>query len=380
MKVAVLGAGRVGRAMALDLAKDPEFEVTVADKSPEALQALEGVDGIATVQADLSEQKAIRHILTGQDLGVGAVPGFMGYQVLQAILESGRPAVDIAFFPEDPFLLDGLAKTQGLVAVVDAGVAPGCSNLILGRMEEMMDETLRFRCVVGGLPVVRHWPFEYKAPFSPVDVLEEYTRPARIRRGGRTVTVPALSGVETLDFQEVGALEAFYTDGLRSLLRTSETPDMVEKTMRYPGHAEWMMGLRETGFFDMEPLDLDGSPVSPMSMTARLLEKAWTFDEGEEDLTIMRVEVTGRIGETVERHTFDLYDRFDPGTGISSMARTTGYTCTATVRLLARGLYTEPGITPLELVGRDPACFDFIMSELEARGVEFRRTVEEAAE
>jgi saccharopine dehydrogenase-like NADP-dependent oxidoreductase len=380
MKVAVLGAGRVGRAMAMDLAKDPEFQVTVADKAPEALQALEGVEGLTTVQADLSEQKAIRHILADQDLGIGAVPGFMGYQVLQAILEAGRPAVDIAFFPEDPFLLDGLAKTQGLVAVVDAGIAPGCSNLILGRMEEMMDETHRFRCVVGGLPVIRQWPFQYKAPFSPVDVLEEYTRPARIRRGGRTAIVPALSGLENLEFPEVGALEAFYTDGLRSLLRTCETPEMVEKTMRYPGHAEWMKGLRKSGFFDTEPVELDGVQVSPMSMTGLLLEKAWSFEEGEEDLTIMQVEVTGRIGETVERHTFDLFDRFDTETGTSSMARTTGYTCTAAVRLLARGLYSEPGITPLELVGRDPACFDFIMTELGVRGVEFRRTVEEVAE
>jgi len=380
MKVVVLGAGRVGRAMAMDLAKDPEFEVTVADKSQEALQAVDGVDGIATVQADLSEQRSIRHTLADQELGVGAVPGFMGFQVLQAVLEAGRPAVDIAFFPEDPFILDGLARTQGLVAVVDAGIAPGCSNLILGRMEEMFDETTRFRCVVGGLPVVRHWPFQYKAPFSPVDVIEEYTRPARLRRGGKTVTVPALSGLETLDFPEVGALEAFYTDGLRSLLHTCETPDMEEKTMRYPGHAEWMKGLRESGFFSTETVDFDGQHVSPMSMTAHLLEEAWAFEEGEEDLTVMRVEVTGRIGETVERHTFDLFDRFDGDTGVSSMARTTGYTCTAAVRLLARGLYTEPGITPLELIGRDPACFGFITKELESRGVKFRRQVEEVTQ
>ncbi len=315
--------------------------------------------------------------MKNQDLAVGAVPGFMGYRTLQAVLEAGRPAVDIAFFPEDPFDLDGLARASGLVAIVDAGVAPGCSNLILGRLEARMEQTTRFECVVGGLPVVRHWPFQYKAAFSPVDVLEVYTRPARLRRGGRTVVVPALSEVETLDFPEVGALEAFNTDGLRTLLQTCETPEMVEKTMRYPGHAEWMRGLRQTGFFDTRPMIFGNGTVSPMDMTARILEKAWAFEENEEDLTVMRIRVEGVLEGRKERHTYSLLDRYDPGTGTSSMARTTGYTATAMVRLLARGLYKAPGITPPELLGRSPACYDFVMRELDARGVRFQLQIED---
>ena len=380
MKVAVLGAGRVGGAMALDLARDSGFLVTVVDLTPEALKPLEGVPNLSLMEADLSDQEAVRRVMADQDLGVGAVPGFMGFRTLQAILEAGRPAVDIAFFPEDPFLLDGLAKAQGLVAIVDAGIAPGCSNLILGRLEELMSETTRFECVVGGLPVVRKWPFQYKAPFSPVDVIEEYLRPARLRRGGKTVTVPALSDVETLDFAEVGALEAFNTDGLRTLLRTCETPEMIEKTMRYPGHAEWMLGLRHSGFFGTEPIPVGDTEVTPLSVTAQLLEDAWAFEEGEEDLTVMRVQVEGRIGESLERHTYEMLDRYDRENQVSSMARTTGYTCTAMVRMLAEGLYREPGITPPELVGADAACFDFVMSELDSRGVRFQHTVEELSE
>jgi lysine 6-dehydrogenase len=377
MKVAVLGAGRVGRTIARDLARDQEFEVTVMDRAPIALEAVKGTPGISAVRVDLSDPGAIRKAMKDQDLGVGAVPGHMGYRTLQAILEAGRPTVDIGFFPEDPFLLDGLAKAQGLVAVVDAGIAPGCSNLILGRLEEEMDSTSRFECLVGGLPAVRHWPFEYKAPFSPADVLEEYTRPARLRRNGKTVTLPALSELETVDFEEAGALEAFNTDGLRTLLRTSETPEMIEKTLRYPGHAEWMKGLRHAGFFDKAPLQIREFSLSPMEVTARLLERMWTFEEGEEDLTVMRIKVDGVMGGKKEQHTFFLLDRYDREAGTSSMARTTGFTCTAMVRLVARKLYTEPGITPLELVGRDAPSFDFVMKELDARGVVFRHQVEE---
>jgi lysine 6-dehydrogenase len=377
MKVAVLGAGRVGRTIARDLARDQEFEVTVMDRAPVALDAVKGIPGISTVRVDLSDPGAIRKAMKDQELGVGAVPGHMGYRTLQAILEAGRPAVDIAFFPEDPFLLDGLAKAQGLVAVVDAGIAPGCSNLILGRFEEEMDSTSRFECLVGGLPAVRDWPFEYKAPFSPADVLEEYTRPARLRRNGKTVTLPALSELETVDFDEPGALEAFNTDGLRTLLRTCETPEMTEKTLRYPGHSEWMRGLRHAGFFDKTPMQIGENSLAPREVTARLLEKIWTFEEGEEDLTVMRVKVDGVKGGKKEHHTFFLLDRYDREAGTSSMARTTGFTCTAMVRLVARKLYTEPGITPLEFVGRDAPGYHFVMKELEARGVVFRHQAEE---
>ncbi len=380
MKVVVLGAGRVGLAMAIDLAKDPEFHVTVVDSSEEAIRAANAIPVLDTLQADLSDAREVRKAVQDHDLAVGAVPGFMGFATARAVLEAGKPIVDIAFFPEDPFLLDGLAKQQGLVAIVDAGVAPGCSNMILGRMEEELDETTRFECVVGGLPVVRHWPFQYRAPFSPVDVIEEYTRPARIRRNGRTLVVPALSEVETLDFPEVGALEAFNTDGLRTLLKTSDTPELLEKTMRYPGHAEWMLGLRESGFFDLQPVEVGGAKVSPMQMTAHLLEKAWAFDEGEEDLTLMRVRVDGLKEGKKVRHSFDLFDRHDRETDTSSMARTTGYTCTAMVRLVARRLYKEPGISPPEFVGRNKTCFDFVMKELQDRKVVFRHEVEDVQE
>jgi len=376
LKIAVLGAGRVGKAIAADLAGDSQLRVTVVDRCPEALGSLAGNPAIRTVQADLSDPGRVQEIMADYDLGVGAVPGFMGFQTLRAILEAGKPAVDIAFFPEDPFRLDELARKQGVVAIVDAGVAPGCSSMVLGHLEEEMDKTTRFECLVGGLPMVRRWPFQYKAPFSPLDVIEEYTRPARIRRNGGTVVVPALSEVELIDFPEVGALEAFNTDGLRSLLATSETPEMVEKTLRYPGHAEWMRGLRDTGFFDLEEMEIGGARVSPMEMTAKLLLREWTFEEKEEDLTVMRILVEGEAAGKGVRHTYHMFDRYDVETGTSSMARTTGYTCTAMVRLVARNLYTRPGISPPELVGRNQACFDFVLDELAARNVKLRHEVE----
>ena len=374
MNVIVLGAGRVGGAIARDLAKDGEFHVTAADASPAALERL-AAEGIATVRADLGDPAELGRLVRAHDLVVGAVPGFMGFETLRRVLEAGKPVVDISFFDHDPFELDALARDVGVVAIVDAGVAPGCSNLILGHLDTVLDETESFACYVGGLPTVRRWPYEYKAPFSPIDVIEEYTRPARLRRNGVPVTLPALSEVELVDLPGVGTLEAFNTDGLRTLLATMSTPTMVEKTLRYPGHAERMRMLRETGFFDASPLEIGGAKVRPLDLSAHLLFRAWRLEDGEEDLTAMRVVVDGRRDDRPVRHVFDLLDRYDPATRTSSMARTTGYTCTAMVRLVARGLYDRPGISPPELVGRAPGCFAFVMNQLAARGVVFRETV-----
>ncbi|OYV93654.1 MAG: saccharopine dehydrogenase [Acidobacteria bacterium 21-70-11] len=379
MKVAVLGGGLVGGVIARDLARDGEFEVTVADVSEATLARLGGVAGITPVPADLSDAATIRRVVARHDLVVGAVPGHMGFATLREVIGAGKPVVDISFFPEDALELDALARERGVCAVVDCGVAPGCSNLILGRMESELEPVERFVCYVGGLPVERTWPWEYKAPFSPADVIEEYTRPARYVANGALVTMPALSEPELVEFPGVGTLEAFNTDGLRSLIATVKAPFMVEKTMRYPGHIEKIRVLRESGFFRAEPVMVDGVPVRPLDLASRLLFPLWQFGPGEEDITAMRVVVEGTSAGRRVRRTFEMLDRYDRVTKTSSMARTTGYTCAAGVRLVARGLWGRKGVSPPEFLGRERACYEFVMADLAVRGVAFRETVEPLA-
>ena len=379
MRVVVLGAGRVGNAIARDLAEQGSWEVTVADRSPEALGRLSGVAGLRVVEADLARPEVVATTVAGHDLVVGAVPGPMGFATLRAVIEAGVNTVDISFFEEDPFELHRLAVARGVVAVVDCGVAPGLSNMILGRCEATWETVESFSCWVGGLPVVRHWPYEYRSVFSPIDVIAEYVRPARLVRGGAVVAVTALAEPELLEFAGVGTLEAFATDGLRTLLRTVRCPEMVEKTMRWPGHRERVEALRDAGFFGEEPVLVGGVAVRPVDLAAALLFPVWHLAEGEEDLTVMRVVVEGRSNGRAVRHTFDLLDRYEPTTGTTSMARTTGYTCTATVRLLAAGRYRQPGIAPLELVGGEPGCAEFILADLARRGVTLRETLDDPA-
>jgi saccharopine dehydrogenase-like NADP-dependent oxidoreductase len=367
-KIVVLGSGMVGRIIALDLSA--EFEVTAVDLSRDNLAKLEGT-AVRPVRADLSSPAALRDLAASADLVIGAVPGSMGFATLREVIAAGRDIVDISFFPEDALALDGAARAAGVTAIVDCGVAPGMSNMILGYHAARMD-VRRFACYVGGLPFRREFPFEYKAPFSPADVIEEYIRPARYIENGHLVVKPALSDVENMDFAEIGTLEAFNSDGLRSLLTTITVPNMIEKTLRYPGHVRHILALRDSGFFGTEAIDVGGKKVRPLDATSAVLFKHWLLHEEDDEFTVMRIVVEGLEGGRAKGLQYDLFDRRDRATGFSSMARTTGFPATAAARLVLSGKFGRKGICPPELIGADAAAFRFVMDELAARNVVYR--------
>jgi saccharopine dehydrogenase-like NADP-dependent oxidoreductase len=376
MKIIVLGAGLVGAPMAIDLVKDSNFEVSVADFSSEALNKIDEHHQINTIQRDLSKPRDVKALVKGFDIVVNAVPGFMGFQTVKSIIEAGKDVIDIAFFPEDPFQLDSLAKEMGVTAVVDCGVAPGMSNILIGHVDNILDKTEDVLIYVGGLPAVREWPYEYKAPFSPIDVIEEYTRPARYVENGKLVVRPALSEPELIDFPGIGTLEVFNTDGLRSLAETIDAPNMKEKTMRYPGHIEKMRVLRETGLFSEDEVEINGTMIRPIDLTTKLLFPMWEYNPGEVDITVMQVMVQGAKSGQKLRYTYDLVDRYDVATETLSMARTTGYTATMAVRLLANGIYTKKGLSVPEHIGQHPECVEYIMAGLKERGVVYTETID----
>ena len=368
MKIAVLGAGMVGRTIAKDLST--QFNITSFDINESNLNLLQA-DGIATTKANLSDFSNYPALLNAFDMVVCAVPGFMGYKALEAIINAGKNVVDISFFPEDALTLDTLAKEKNVTAIVDCGVAPGMSNFILGRYNEEI-QINSFECMVGGLPKVRVKPFEYKAPFSPIDVIEEYTRPARYVENGHIVTKPALSDAELIDFEHAGTLEAFNTDGLRSILFTMKhIPDMKEKTLRYPGHIALIEALKLAGFFDEAEIDFNGNKISPLKFTSKILFDSWKLQPNEAEFTIMTVVLKGRKnGEAISVEYF-LYNEYDAASQTASMSRTTGYTCTAAVNLVAKNMFSEKGVFPPELVGKHKPCFDFVINYLKERNVQW---------
>ncbi|MDD5149179.1 MAG: saccharopine dehydrogenase C-terminal domain-containing protein [Flavobacterium sp.] len=373
-QIIVLGAGMVGSAMAADLSK--KYSVTIADLSIVRLNHVKKKHpAINILQVDVCDKDTLLSRLAAFDFVVCAVPGFLGFQTIKTVIEAGKNVVDISFFPENALELDDLAKANGVTAIVDCGVAPGMHNIILGYYNENLILT-DFETLVGGLPKVKKWPFNYKAPFSPIDVIEEYTRPARYVENGNIIIREALTDCEYVEFDKVGTLESFNSDGLRSILFTMpHIKNMKEKTLRYPGHVEYVRVLKDSGFFSEKKISVNGTEVSPLDFTSKILFSEWKLGETEEELTIMRVTLKGenKTGET-EEVVYNLYDEYCPETQTSSMARTTGYTATAVANLFLEGLFTEKGVFPPELIGKHEVCFKYILNYLKERNVNYVKT------
>ena len=373
-RAAVLGCGLIGATMARELAADEQYEVIALDASPQNLQRLADVPRLTPKQIDLSKPGDLQAAIAPVDVVVGALPSKLGFVTLETVIRARKPYCDISFMPQDVLALDALAKEHKVAAVVDCGVSPGLSNMMVAYGASRLDRTDRAEIYVGGLPRDRTWPYQYKAPFAPSDVIEEYTRPARFRENGTLVVRPALSEPELMDFAGVGTLEAFNTDGLRSLLTTLDIPNMKEKTLRYPGHIELMRVLRETGFFSEDAIAVRGVSVRPLDVTSALLFPKWKPDPQESEFTVLRVIVEGVKNDRSVRVQFDLFDENDLVRGMSSMARTTGFPCVIVAKMLAEGRINNHGVLPPELIARQPGVFEHVVAELNARNVRITQT------
>uniref|UniRef100_UPI00321623A1 saccharopine dehydrogenase family protein n=1 Tax=uncultured Draconibacterium sp. TaxID=1573823 RepID=UPI00321623A1 len=368
-RIVILGAGLVGSVIAKDLSQ--KHLVTSVDLNIESFKNFDKYPSINTIQADLSDSEKIKSIVVNFDLVIGAVPGFMGYQTMKAVIEAGKNMVDISFMPEDFMTLNGLAKKHKVIIIADCGVAPGMGNIILGHHNKHM-HVKKYECLVGGLPVVREWPYQYKAVFSPIDVIEEYIRPARYIQNYEMITSEALSDPELVNFDGIGTLESWNSDGLRSLMQTMKNiPDMIEKTLRYPGSIEYLRVLRESGFFSYDEIEINETKIRPIDVTARLLFPKWKLKKGEEDFTVMRILIEGVENGAPKKYTYNLLDRFDRVNNIISMARTTGYTCTAVANLLLDGGFKSTGVNAPEKLGEGEGNLAYILKYLQERNVNY---------
>ncbi len=345
MKLLVLGGGAQGRVIAADLATDlPSAVVTVADVRQPPLPAQ---PNLRWVEADASDVTALGRLMREHDLVVGALPSRFGYGAMQAAIDAQRNMVDVSFCAENPLALADAAKRAGVAILPDCGLAPGLSHLAVGKAAAEIGTPDEVAIYVGGVAQDRERPYGYVVTWSLDDLLQEYVRPAKIVANGKPETVPVFSGIEPIEFGGLGTMEAFYSDGLRTLADTLPGVEtMGEKTLRWAGHVAAVKPLVESGRF------LD-------EFRARCV-----VDEPR-DLVVMFVRV--RRGD--EQRRMLLIDRYDPATHMTAMARTTALTTSAVAQMVAGGFVPEPGVRPLELVAREPRAVEAITSRLATHGI-----------
>ena len=373
MGILVLGYGNIGLVLAKDLAESmPSTEVVIAgrhrDKAEEAAAAIDRRN-VKGIRLDADKYPVLVDAMKKFDLVMGTLPGDVGYRSVKAAIDAKVDMVDVSYMPENPLMLDEDAIKAGVTIVPDCGVAPGLSNLLVGHAVSKLDEVESIRMMVGGLPEEPVPPLGYVVTWSVANLLDEYSRKAKIVKNGEIVEVEALTGLEKVKFPGVGTLEAFYTDGLRTLLHTVKgVKNMWEKTLRYPGHAEKIKMLEALGFFDEDPIDVRNTRLPPREVTTELLKKKLRRPEIK-DILAMKVDVSGIAEGSRRCYSYHLLDRYDTENGITAMARTTAYPASIIGQLIASKVIEEKGVIPLEKLGVKDRLFNKILLELEKRQV-----------
>jgi len=371
VRVLVLGCGRMGSTIAMDMAQSDEVsEVVLGDfdekKTKQLVTKLQS-EKVSGQRVDVMDRQAAKEMMKNFDIVMSALPYTISVQASKAAIEAGVHLVDLSY-EEQHWELDTPAKKAEVTLVPDCGVAPGLANILAGYGVSLMDEAEEIHIVCGGIPQKPVLPLGYRIVFSTQGLVDMYCEKSRIVRNGKMVEVDTLSGLEKVEFPKVGELEAFYTDGLSTLLRTmkGKVRNMDEKTARWPGHAEKIEAFRDTGFFNTEPIEVDGVKIVPRKVAVSILDKALRLD-GEEDVTVLRVDVKGKKDGNSVEHAFVMVDFFDKQRRVTSMARTTGYTAAIVGRMVARGDIQERGVVPPEiaLAGK----FKRFTSELAERGI-----------
>jgi len=372
MKICILGCGLQGRVVAQDLNKN-KHEVTILDSRKENLRKVDKSLNIKTKIFDVTSRAELIRFIKNFDVVVGALPARLGFYSMRCAIEAGVDQVDLSYSGEDPFLLDRDAKKKKIKIVPDAGFAPGLSNILIGEIYRLWGKVDYLRILVGGMPINPIPPFNYRCTWSPADLIEEYTRPSRIIRNSKIVTVETLSSIEGFSTPQIGYLECFYTDGLRTLLKTIKpVKNMEEKTIRYAGHAELLKSLIEYGFQPDSENPFTNPKIKPNRDILDFLNKqlnpasvhgSGTSQYDDKDLSILIVEIK-KGKRTMEYTCIDYYDEKNK---ITSMARMTAYTGSIITQCIKD--YPGFGVIAPEYLGTNKDICNFIKTELKRRNI-----------
>jgi len=373
MKIVVMGCGNIGSVVAGDLAESlRSAEIVVADVSGDRAREAAtriGKDNVSWVQTDALRHDELVKTLEKFDLAIGALPGAIGYRVCKASIAAKVNLVDVSFMPEDVMTLNRAASRAGVSILPDCGMSPGLGSIFVGHVASRLDQVDSVYMFNGGIPEKPVPPLDYVITWSARDLIELYTREVSIVKNGRIVQVEAMSGLEEMTFPGVGKLEAFYSDGLRTLLRNVKvTNEMWEKSLRYPGHIEKIRLLKALGYFEEKPMTIDGISISPRDVTARILESKLKRPEVQ-DVVAMQVEVSGLKAGRKILYTFHLLDRFDKKKKVTALARTTAYTTSAVAQLVIDEAIEEKGVIPPEKLGMNEIIYKKFMSLMKKRGI-----------
>ena len=375
MRVSLLGCGLVGYAIAYAFAEDnlSNIEFNLYDSSTKNLRRCMSLPLNITQaeKVDLSAEDILKRVLKNSDLIIEALPGSLGFKVMRLASELCVDTVSVSYTPENPLILHEKFKKCKSILIPDAGFAPGISNILVGHASTLFDSLEDVRIYVGGLPEKPIGPLKYVITFSVDDLIDEYLRKARIIRDYNIVHLDSLESVEIVEIPRFGVFEAFYTDGLRTILYSmaGKIRNAFEKTLRYPGHIEGMKLLRELGFMDEEPLNIEGHKVIPRKFLSEILKRKLLLPNVR-DIAILFLRINGSKHTSKTKLQYLVWSEYDASRGLSAMSKITGFTTYSIAKVVMNySNRLDYGVIPPEYLGMDDVIYKCIVNDLLKKGI-----------
>lgn len=373
MKLAVLGAGLMGRAAVYDLARSEgvtlvgvyDIDESLARSMAEKYGDGKAVSGVF----DAADEEAAERILQDYDAAVSCVTYKYNPGLTRAAIRAKCHLVDLGGNNDTvraQMEMDSEAASAGVAVVPDCGLAPGMVSVMVADSFKRLDSVESIKIRVGGLPQSPRPPLNYQMVFSAEGLINEYWEPCVILDNGKKTTVNPMTGLELLEFDGIGKLEAFYTSG-----GTSTLPDTYQgkvnfldyKTIRYPGHCQLFRPMLEIGLASRKQIRVNGQMVEPRSVLKAVLDANLTFDGL--DLVLVRVLAEGEKDGQDKTIVYEIVDRQDTHTGLTAMMRTTAFPAAIVAWMAASGQLTGPGVKPQEVMVK-PELF---LPQLKKRGI-----------
>jgi len=373
MKLAVIGAGLMGRAAVYDFSRNDnvskigvfDIDEQLAKDIAEKYGASKAVSG----KLDAGDVEAVRDILNDYDAAVSCVTYKYNPGLTRAAIDAHCHLVDLGGNNDvvrTQLEMNDEAAAAGVVIIPDCGLAPGMVSIIAMDGYQKLTKVDSIKIRVGGLPQSARPPLNYQMVFSAEGLINEYWEPCVILDGGKKKTVNPMTEIELLDFDGIGKLEAFYTSG-----GTSTLPDTFEnkvnfldyKTIRYPGHCQVFKPMLEIGLASRQPITVGDQQVEPRSLLKAVLDKNLSF--GGLDMVLVRVVLEGELDGENKTIVYEIIDRQDTHTGLTAMMRTTAFPAAIIASMAAGGQVDKKGCFPQELAVKS----SLFLPELKKRGI-----------
>ena len=237
-QVVIIGAGKIGAAIAQMLAVTGDYFVTVADRSQAALAGVIPHEAVATAEVDISTAKELLALLTGKFAVLSAAPFHLTGAVAEAAVEAGIHYLDLTEDVATTRKVEALAEKSKGALIPQCGLAPGFISIVAKDLADRFDALDSVRMRVGALPQYPSNALNYNLTWSTDGLINEYIEPCEAIVEGRLITVPAMEEREEFSLDGV-TYEAFNTSGgLGTLAKSLEgkVRTMNYRTIRYPGH------------------------------------------------------------------------------------------------------------------------------------------------